>query len=175
MMRDLDKFRWAIFIFCMLTMLQSRAQDLYFNYSDGSDSTYSISQIRKITFSGDLMSLNFLDGSVLSWNVSTINDNQFSLSILSLDNSAQVSESPLIIFPNPVADELTVSFQPLTPDDLILNVYDLNGRLLIEKCFVETVTNKLVTTVNVSNLERGYYLLRIKGKKQEITKEIFKN
>lgn len=71
-------------------------------------------------------------------------------------------QSIVNIFPNPVSEELKFK----TEDDLDLNLklYDLNGQLLIEK--------KNVSSIDVSQLEAGVYLVKIEN--VNIKKSTFK-
>ena len=61
-------------------------------------------------------------------------------------------ESSIFIFPNPVKEYITVSG---VKKDAIINLYDLNGRLLQTISAQENSTN-----INVLSLQQGTYLLR---------------
>ena len=48
------------------------AQSIHFNFIDGTNTSYNLEDLRKITFDADVMNLHMLDGSLYAWNVSTI-------------------------------------------------------------------------------------------------------
>ncbi len=70
----------------------------------------------------------------------------------------EISNDPLSIFPNPVVNELTIN--NVTQNAIIL-IYDLNGRLLINKT-ARTTTEK----INVSSLINGIYSIKVVDKKK---------
>jgi len=61
-----------LFISLMLFTTELNAQSIHFNYTDGTNASYNLEDVRKITFDADVMNLHLWDGSVYSWNVSTI-------------------------------------------------------------------------------------------------------
>ena len=63
------------------------------------------------------------------------------------------SVSPLILFPNPVINELNISN---ISKGATISVYDLNGKLLLTKTAL-SVTEKM----DVSPLNKGIYLIKV--------------
>lgn len=72
------------------------------------------------------------------------------------------------VYPNPTNGLLTVSNTSTT--GLQISVYDINGRLLLNKNFGQDDN-----TIDISNFSNGMYLLTIKTDLGEISKKVIKN
>jgi len=75
-------------------------------------------------------------------------------------------ESSLTLFPNPVKNELTIGG---ISEGATIMIYDLNGRLLINKIAVFT-TEK----IDVSLLDKGIYLIKVMDEKTIRTTKMIK-
>jgi Secretion system C-terminal sorting domain len=71
----------------------------------------------------------------------------------------------LKVFPNPSQNFINFSFSGLPSENLILVVFDLNGKVIVEK----TISN-LNNTINVSNYNEGTYLYSITNSKGDFLK-----
>ena len=69
----------------VLLTVSSQAQSIYFNYTNGTNASYLLEDVRKITFDNDVMNLHFLDGTLYAWNVSTIGYYQYEESALGVE------------------------------------------------------------------------------------------
>ncbi len=69
------------------------------------------------------------------------------------------------LFPNPTRNEINI-VTPNVNETLKLSLLDIKGEVLVMKEF------KTQTQVNVSNLPRGVYIVRISGKDENINKRI---
>ncbi|MBO6051940.1 MAG: T9SS type A sorting domain-containing protein [Bacteroidales bacterium] len=79
-------------------------------------------------------------------------------------NVESVDESVLAIFPNPVSDVLTINYDKAISQ---IDVYDVNGKL------VKTFTT-VGSTVNVSDLSSGVYMLNMQTEDGLVVKKIVK-
>ena len=70
------------------------------------------------------------------------------------------------IFPNPVTDKVYIS--NLKEDNILLKIYDINGRLVLEN----KVSNK--KHLNISNLSKGMYQLKFEGSDWNETRKLIK-
>ena len=166
------------FVILLITMLlgaKSYAQSINFNYTDGTNSSYDLADIRKITFDADVMNLHLMDGSLYTWNVSTIGDYDYgdsSLNVGALLNSLNTWE--LIIFPNPVSNSLKIQYKLSKEDKICIALYDVFGKLILEKKFGEQLPGSHTEILDLTNIPKGNYGLRIVGQNQSITKNVIK-
>ena len=166
------------FLLCLLLgaiSISSQAQSMYFNYTDGTNAAYNLADVRKITFVSDEMNLQLLDGSVYSWNVSSIGHYQYDENSIGIDellnkaNAWQVS-----VFPNPANNVLNVRYNLPTEDKMLISVFDLQGKLLIETNVGERTIGEHEETLDLSKLPAGQYICRISGQTNTISKNIIK-
>ena len=68
------------------------------------------------------------------------------------------------LFPNPAVNELNIVLLGLT-EEMNLHVLDINGRLVLEQKF------KTSTQIDVGDLPKGVYVVRIKGASVNLRKE----
>ena len=68
----------------------------------------------------------------------------------------------LVTYPNPSNGQFNVSFNCEKEQDCIINIYDLSGRMVIEKSISATAGNNLIE-MNSGSLAPGMYLLRLTG------------
>jgi photosystem II stability/assembly factor-like uncharacterized protein len=73
------------------------------------------------------------------------------------------------IFPNPAKDKLQVAGCGLQVEDVTIELYDLNGRKLIEK---QIPAGSEIVEVDVSSLQSGIYFCRLISEKFSITKKL---
>lgn len=130
------------------------AQDINFNFTNGSSESYNIEDIRKITFDNNLMILHLTDGSVYTIDTETIEGNSYTESALSNINQIEIN-----VFPNPVQNELNVSVSSDKP--VTITILDQNSKTIIE-------TNNF--TIDVSNLTPATYIVIVKV--NNITKSV---
>ena len=112
----------------------SFSQKIHFHYTDNTKSSYGLEDVRKITYEGDLMNLHLLDGSLYAWNVSTIEYYKYKeagLNTQELLNKANAWN--LSVFPNPTSTNLNVSFNLPKANDMSIALYDLQGKVVLEK------------------------------------------
>lgn len=153
-----------------------RAQSIHFNYSDGTNASYNLVDVRKVTFDADLMNLHLLDGTVFAWNVSTIGYYQYDESSLNVQdwlNNANKWE--VLIFPNPTCTNLNVRYNLPKEDHITIALFDTQGKLILKKNIGKQLFGEQQQTLDVSHLPNGTYLCRIEGLHQSMTKTVIKN
>ena len=78
---------FLLFLLLGVISISSKAQSIYFNYTDGTNVAYNLIDVRKITFVSDEMNLQLMDGSIFSWNVSSIGHYQYDENSIGIDES----------------------------------------------------------------------------------------
>jgi hypothetical protein len=124
--------------------------------------SYSGSSIPKpvVSTSGEMMVIFQTDpvNTKSGWEAYYISGASVGMDEIDIDNS-------ITIFPNPVSDQLNIQFHiPL--NNVVISVYSIEGRL-IEKQFVNTEKQIILST---SQLEEGYYIVKIQSKEGVSTK-----
>lgn len=83
------------------------------------------------------------------------------------NGNVSVLEDNLTVFPNPTNGDLTVRWTAAVNRNLLLKLYDLNGRLLTQR----TVNGRSHNVIlNTAELPAGVYLLRLDGTVRRVVK-----
>lgn len=88
------------------------------------------------------------------------------------EDEDEISNFEIKTFPNPTVNSLTLSINSGLVNDEILKVYDLNGKVILEKEIRQTETQ-----IDFSQLNAGVYVFNIFNKNQTLIKafKIIKN
>ncbi|GEM_PF-5790714 len=86
--------------------------------------------------------------------------------IEAVDGSAQVN-----VFPNPASDQLNLTFAEGTPENSLVEVYDLQGKRVIQTNVNQNGGQNV--SIGLSDLSTGTYILRITNKESVIHNQTF--
>jgi len=82
-------------------------------------------------------------------------------------------ENPLFrVYPNPAANLLTVQYEIIKKSSVIISMYDITGRLLMENKRGVQPKGVYQTEINVNNLKKGIYALRLTTGNQSTVKRL---
>ena len=76
----------------------------------------------------------------------------------------------VIISPNPFIDHIKINFSKKTVHDILIYVYDINGKVLFSKKYKQTDT----LTIPMRYYSIGTYLIRIQSGSDKFTEKIIK-
>ena len=114
--------------------------------ADGTETTYTLSNVQKIVFENNTMTVVMKSGSDAT-GITCISFSDY----VGIENPKTVTS--ISVFPNPVQTFLTVAG---ADKNTKINLYDINGRLL------KSIPAKDDSTeINVSSLTPGLYLLQV--------------
>ena len=79
-------------------------------------------------------------------------------------NESASSQTPadMMIYPNPAQGDFNIAFKADKEESCVINVYDLSGRMLMNKDIVTSAGNNIVT-MNTATLIPGLYIVLISG------------
>ncbi|BDS14818.1 T9SS type A sorting domain-containing protein [Aureispira anguillae] len=100
-----------------------------------------------------------------------LNNGDFFYSPVRVITSSSLAENSLVIYPNPVKEQLLIEVSPLikTPSQLL--VYNVFGQVVLEQ---KITTENRVLQLDVSMLEKGSYLILLKNKEQSLVRKFVK-
>ena len=149
-----------LLLFSAISLL-SFGQNMTLNQNSGNSSSYSISDIKKITFqSGDVVIET--QTSTDNFSIGGVRNIVFGNIITETEDITQVYQE-LSAYPNPCEDVLNIS-QNTT--DASYFIYDLNGSLI--------QSDKATSRINVSDLKTGIYFFTLVDKTNTQTLKIIK-
>ncbi len=80
----------------------------------------------------------------------------------------------LTVYPNPTNGNFTISFNLISKDNIIIKIYDTEGRIIDLKEFENYPSNLFFETFDYSYLPSGIFFILIKNDTLESTKQITK-
>jgi len=132
---------------------------MYVKEKSGTNTIFTINDIRKLTFSGGNMTVKSLDGNSETFDLTAIrcvNFTDFSTGIYPSENE---KAEFLIFFPNPVQDILFLNSKSLG-EAIHFEVMTLDGKTVLRKIInMQSGINQ--AEINVSSLPKGMYLCRL--------------
>ena len=151
-----------------------RAQSIYFNYTNGTNASYNLEDVRKITFDADIMNLHFWDSSVYAWNVSTIGYYQYDASLnvhewLNIANAWDVS-----IYPNPSDGNQSIKLKLPQATELSFSIIDISGKQIYQQKLGELSKGEYTFPIDWSNASAGSYTIILKSNDFSVTKKLIK-
>ncbi len=154
----------------MLLASISQAQSIYFSFKDGSQAAYNLTDVRNITFTGDVMNLNKTDGTTLMWNVSTIGNYRYEQGTVGISEIKNTAE--LLIYPNPAQGKVNISYQLPVAEQVSIGIFDLQGKAVQTWASEAKVAGKHELVWQAENLPKGSYTLRFSTAKGSFSKTI---
>lgn len=85
--------------------------------------------------------------------------------------SVAEDKNSLIIYPQPVVNQMTVQYKSQDKEEVLIQIYDINGKMVrSDKKIVEEGWNR--SDYYLGSLSRGMYFISISGSKETISKKI---
>ena len=140
----------------------------------GTQTSFILNSLRKLTFPAGSMIVNKTDGSTSTYAFSTIRSLTFSDLINNVSPIAKKERSNLTLYPNPVIDQLQMSYEALQEGSVQAEIIDFQGRILHRQAIsCQEGTNQ--ATIPVAQLQRGLYLFRLQNGNNVETIKFIKN
>ena len=77
-------------------------------------------------------------------------------------------KSPISVFPNPASTKITITSPGAGSGDIIVSLYDMNGKMALQDRFAQKNQN----TLDVSTLPKGVYLIKAETQEGKTSKKI---
>lgn len=148
---------------------------LYLHAKDGTKTSFSVDDIRKLTFPTRTITIYQNDGSApLFFPFAELRQARFT-EFVSGNNSLDMSESNnLTLFPNPVNNELTLSLTSSVGTSVEIRIVDVQGKTVsIRKERILPGNNQII--MQLSELSQGLYICRVNNGSSIETRKFLKN
>jgi hypothetical protein len=76
----------------------------------------------------------------------------------------------ITLYPNPASKQLTLSFQNINSENLVLEVYDIYGHCVKEIKLSEINTASFHHNLDISEFSSGVYFIKIQGSVNDVKK-----
>jgi subtilisin-like proprotein convertase family protein len=102
--------------------------------------------------------------------------NNWSVELCQTNPTATVDDfsfNEFVVYPNPFSENFTISLNANTSDDVIVTLYDISGRTVINKKFINPST-VFKEELNFNSLATGVYILNVRKGIAKASKKIVK-
>lgn len=147
-----------------------KAQNVYTFTKKGMAKTFSIQDVRSLTFSKGNMNINLKNGKISS--IPFVDLTKLTFKISSGIKKELKLTSLIQIYPNPVEKYLYIDCKNVKIDtDFDIQVISMNGKIIYHNKMKKASD---ISTVNVSQWKKGVYFVHIQSGKQHYTKKFIK-
>ena len=169
-----QKLLWAVLLLSICHSGLQAQNALYVKEKSGTQTSFTLNGLRKLTFPAGNMTVIKSDGTTSTYAFSTIRSLTFSDLINNFSPIAKKERSNLTLYPNPVIDQLQMSFETLKEGSVQTEIIDFQGRILHRQTIsCQEGTNQ--ATIPVSQLQKGLYLFRLQNGNNVETIKFIKN
>ena len=154
-------------LFAVIICFGAKAQTMYVRPIAGSQTTYPVADIQKLTFDNGNMLVTNITGASGTFALSSLR--YVSFTDFALGTTTPIEKNKFYAYPNPASHLLTISCSNLMQGVSQIEILSLEGRLLMQQKPVD----ESALQVDISALPQGMYLCKISnGNQQQIIKFI---
>lgn len=169
------KLKLGIILLLFTGIAELQAQNmLYVKTTNGTETSFSLNGIRKLTFPMRTISVNHTDGKTDLIPFKDIRFLNFTPGISGIISLAEQDNNSIALFPNPVIDQLTVMFQSYTDEPVSIQIIDMHGKIVYRETG-STVNGQNYFYLKIPNLSAGLYVCCINNGRKIVTSKFLKN
>jgi hypothetical protein len=142
------------------TQLQAQSSSLYVKTKDGTQTAYTVSGIRKLTFPTGNVVVTKTNGSSQSYALSNVRYLSFADYKTDVPLVETQDEGGLQLYPNPASNQLTVNFRVAKSGNASISIVDFQGRTISQQT-VASLAGDNKTIVSLANIPVGLYLCSV--------------
>lgn len=110
---------------------------------------------------------------VIVWNAQSTSLPSVAAAMESSTGSSNIVENKLVVYPNPVQAQATIRLTAAENGKAVLLIYNMNGAVVYQESF-EKSGKDWTKSVNLSNLGRGTYIMKIQVGKSTLQQKLIK-
>ncbi len=149
------KLKFSILLLLGLGITGVQSQNLYVKEISGTQTSYPLSSIQKISFSSGKTYIYKTDNSTETYSINGIRYLSFIEDESGIQEQKSIVNNRLIVFPNPTKDVLHIDLTNVENGG-ILSIYSMDGKLLQD----QKINEAQIISLNLNHLSPGIYLCR---------------
>ena len=170
-------FRIYLILILFTTSIKINAQNVHFQNTDGSKTSYNLNDVRKVTMENNKVQVHMKDGNLYERDMAALQNYRFdeNQSTSVIDNIInEGNQLQLVIFPNPTDNLLHITYTLKNADNLKCTILDLQGKVVKEINVGKQSIGEQKQSISLENLAAGNYTVQIQGQNFSIHKKIVK-
>jgi hypothetical protein len=166
-----------IIILLITLSINLSAQNVHFQNTDGTKTSYNLNDIRKVTMENNKVQVHMKDGNIYERNMAALQNYRFdeNQNTSIIDNVInEGNQLQLVVFPNPTDKMLHLTYTLKNADDIKCTILDLQGKVVKEINIGKQSIGEQKQSISLENLAGGNYTVQIQGQNFSIYKKIVK-
>ena len=153
------RLKLSTFLWLSIGVTGLQAQRIYVEGEEGARHAYFLSDIKKMSFSSDVITIFKLDDRTDQFAIMDVRNLDFKLVTLSDEVTIPPPASATFqVFPNPVSETLNIQFSSAPGSNGTIEILSMEGKLVRIRALDGNTT---LYRIDLSNLSSGLYICRI--------------
>jgi hypothetical protein len=171
-----SNFKFIAFLLLMLVCSPVlKAQNVYFSYSDGTNGTYSLSDMKRMTFNNSIMNLDLNDGTSYQWNISDIVSFRYN-EVTSVGAVLQgLNGLDVKLFPNPNSGSFQLAYNLPKQTNIEVSIYSIDGKLIKTLYKGQQSAGEQLINAALTEIPKGIYTCRLEADGFSVNKKMIVN
>ncbi|MDD4970290.1 MAG: T9SS type A sorting domain-containing protein [Paludibacter sp.] len=137
----------------------------------GTQTSYVLSDLQKLTFSSGVMTVSKKNGSNSFFDLINVRNINFA-NITSVEEVTGFVDNNLVLYPNPAKEVLQVRFDSKADENVLIQILNIQGKVVSQQQLT-SIDGRNTVEIRVGSYPHGLYLCRLQtGTKIESTKFI---
>jgi len=164
-----------VFIVVILTSLAMKAQNVYFSYTDSTNGTYSLNDVRRMTFNNNLMNLEMNDGTNYQWNINNVVSFRYNEVTGIGEVIKGLNGLDVKLFPNPNSGSFQLAYKLPKETHIEVSLYSTDGKLVKTLYTGQQNLGEQKINVILSEIPKGIYTCYIEAEGFSVNKKMIVN
>jgi hypothetical protein len=160
----------VILIFAFEIAMLKAQSTLYVKERSGSQSSYPLTEMRKIDFSAGSLSVTKNNGAAQTIALNDLRLLSFKNYFLGIPDPGSVQNNTIKLYPNPVNNTLQIEYSGDNKTGYILEIHDIQGHRI-----QQNLLRSKTVSIDVTNLKAGVYLCHIQDQSGVTDTKFIKN
>jgi len=152
-----------------------KAQNVNFSYSDGTNGTYSLNDVRRMTFSNNVLNLDLNDGTNYQWNINDIVSFRYNEVTGIGEVIKGLNGLDVKLFPNPNSGSFQLGYKLPKQTHVEVSLYSIDGKLIKTLYKGQQIAGEQRINANLFEIPKGVYACRIEADGFSVNKKIIVN
>jgi hypothetical protein len=154
-MEKRSKYQFLMILILLGVVYSASAQTIIVRSKDGTESDKTLNSLRKFSFVDNNLQMSYTDGSTETYSISDIEKLYFNSLPVGVETIySGTTGSKIELFPNPAQN--SINLKNITEKGSNVQIFRMDG-VLVQQYQID----KSVSTIDISRLSRGFYLMKI--------------
>lgn len=170
-----SKIKTIVLLAVILTSLEVNAQNVYFSYSDGTNGAYSLNDVRRMTFSNNVLNLDLNDGTNYQWNINDIVSFRYNEVTGIGEVIKGLNGLDVKLFPNPNSGSFQLAYKLPKQTNIEVSLYSTDGKLVKTLYKGQQSAGEQRINAALTEIPKGVYTCRIEADGFSVNKKMIVN